>query len=175
MSNTLQFCFLSRSRLDLAFLSSDHSRRHWREIWWETIKEILGKVHFKGTARRESQKEFLMIFGTHLERRDGEQALLGLPLCSAEINIIHLSWKYDKSLWLIVFVTWHAYSPLSTGCTFFRVNSVPFARCTSRSSLYTFVDIWLTKWLPCTLIINVALIISPIRLMYSLLYTLTME
>ena len=56
------------------------------------------KVHFKGNARKESQKEFLMICGTHLERRDGEQALLGLPSCSAEIDNIHLSWKYDKSL-----------------------------------------------------------------------------
>ena len=54
-----------------------------------------GKVHFKGNARKESQEEFLMICGTHLERRDGEQALLGLPSCSAEINNIHLSWKYD--------------------------------------------------------------------------------
>ena len=134
-------------------------------------KKYWEKVHFKGNARKESQEEFLMICGTHLERRDGEQALLGLPSCSAEIDNIHLSWKYDKSLWLIGFVTWHAYSPLSTGCTFLRVNSVPFARCTSRSSLYTLVDIWLSKWLPCTLIINVALIISPIRLMH----TFTME
>ena len=63
------------------------------------------KVHFKGNARKESQKEFLMICGTHLERRDGEQALLGLPSCSAEINNIHLSWKYDKSYGLIGFVT----------------------------------------------------------------------
>ena len=125
------------------------------------------KVHFKGNARKESQKEFLMSCGTHLERRDGEQALLGLPSCSAEINNIHLSWKYDKSYWLIVFVTWHAYSPLSTGCTFLRVNSVPFARCTSRSSLYTLVDIWLSNWLPCTLIINVALINSPVVHLYN--------
>ena len=97
MSNTLQLCFLSRSRLHFALLSSNHSWRHWREIWRERqSKKYWERVHFKGTARRESQKESLMICGTHLERRDGAQALLGLPSCSAEINNIHLSWKYDK-------------------------------------------------------------------------------